>query len=178
MSEKHQKLVYAIIEFLNQSIDDGTVKADDKESLEVAVQCIGEAFGVDPSDSQQAQKLSIKPLTLQQIFEVYMKTRDKAQQAASSSSKPASTPDNPSPEDKAKAEELKKSGNALMSQKKYDEAIDSYSEAIALDATNPVYYSNRAAAQSSKGDHLAAVGDAEQAISCDATFVKAYHRLG
>ena len=36
MSEKHQKLVYAIIEFLNQSIDDGTVKADDKESLEVA----------------------------------------------------------------------------------------------------------------------------------------------
>lgn len=36
MSEKQQRLVYSIIEFLNQSIDDGTVKADDKESLEVA----------------------------------------------------------------------------------------------------------------------------------------------
>ena len=39
MSEKQQRLVYSIIEFLNQSIDDGTVKADDKESLEVASAC-------------------------------------------------------------------------------------------------------------------------------------------
>ena len=36
MSEKQQRLVYAIIEFLNQSIKDGTVKADDQEGLEVA----------------------------------------------------------------------------------------------------------------------------------------------
>lgn len=36
MSEKQQRLVYAIIEFLNQSIRDGTVKVDDLEGLEVA----------------------------------------------------------------------------------------------------------------------------------------------
>lgn len=36
MSEKQQRLVYTIIEFLNQSIENGTVKADDKEGLEVA----------------------------------------------------------------------------------------------------------------------------------------------
>jgi small glutamine-rich tetratricopeptide repeat-containing protein alpha len=36
MSEKQQKLVFSIIEFLNQCIQDGTVKADDKEGLEVA----------------------------------------------------------------------------------------------------------------------------------------------
>lgn len=36
MSEKQQRLVLSIIEFLNQSIGDGTVKADDKEGLEVA----------------------------------------------------------------------------------------------------------------------------------------------
>lgn len=36
MSEKQQRLVYSIIEFLNQSIQDGTVKADDQEGLEVA----------------------------------------------------------------------------------------------------------------------------------------------
>lgn len=36
MSEKQQRLVLSIIEFLNQSIDDGTVKLDDRESLEVA----------------------------------------------------------------------------------------------------------------------------------------------
>ena len=31
-----QNLVYAIIEFLNKSLEDGTVKQDDKEGLEVA----------------------------------------------------------------------------------------------------------------------------------------------
>ena len=65
-----------------------------------------------------------------------------------------------------------------MSGKKYDEAIESYTKAVAIDPNNPVYYSNRAAAHSSKNDHLAAVGDAEKAISVDPQFVKAYHRLG
>lgn len=36
MSEKQQKLTLAIIDFLNQSIEDGTVKQDDREGLEVA----------------------------------------------------------------------------------------------------------------------------------------------
>jgi small glutamine-rich tetratricopeptide repeat-containing protein alpha len=35
MSSK-QKLVLSIIDFLNKSIEDGTVKQDDKEGLEVA----------------------------------------------------------------------------------------------------------------------------------------------
>ena len=35
MSNK-QRLVLSIIDFLNQSIQDGTVKQDDQESLEVA----------------------------------------------------------------------------------------------------------------------------------------------
>ncbi len=36
MPEKQQRLVLAIIDFLNQSINDGTIKSDDKEGLEVA----------------------------------------------------------------------------------------------------------------------------------------------
>lgn len=36
MSDKQQRLVFAIIDFLNQSIENGTVKADDQEGLEVA----------------------------------------------------------------------------------------------------------------------------------------------
>ena len=34
--EKKQQLTLAIIDFLNQSIEDGTVKQDDREGLEVA----------------------------------------------------------------------------------------------------------------------------------------------
>ncbi|KAI4526258.1 TPR-like protein [Schizophyllum commune Loenen D] len=168
-----QRLVLAIIDFLNQSIDDGTVKADDKESLEVAIQCIGEAFGVDPSNESQKKELSIKPATLQTIFDVFMKTRSRVNAASEPEVKKAATA-----EEKAQADKLKAEGNSLMSAKKYDDAIEAYTKAIALDPSNPVYYSNRAAAYSSKQDHLSAVGDAEMAISVDPKFIKAYHRLG
>jgi len=117
----------------------------------------------------------VKPATLQSIFDVFIKTRDKV-----GSSQPTSSSQRtgPSADDKAKAEKFKQEGNAQMSNKNYDSAIESYTKAIALDSNNPVYYSNRAAAYSSKGDHLSAIGDAEQAISIDSNFVKAYHRLG
>lgn len=36
MSDKQQRLVLSIIDFLNESIENGTVKKDDQESLEVA----------------------------------------------------------------------------------------------------------------------------------------------
>ncbi|KAJ6519403.1 TPR-like protein [Mycena sanguinolenta] len=180
MAEKKQRLVLSIIDFLNQSVEDGTVKADDKESLEVAIQCIGEAFGVDPSDEQQVSRLTVKPATLPTIFDVFLKTREKVGSAApaSSSASTSSEPKSISAADKAQAEKFKQSGNALMSAKQYDQAIEAYTQAIALDPTNAIYYSNRAAAYSSKSDHLSAVGDAEQAIKIDPKFVKAYHRLG
>lgn len=172
MADKKQQLVLSIIDFLNQSIDDGTVKQDDREGLEVAIQCIGEAFGVDPSDDKQRERLNIKPAKLQTIFDVFLKTRDKV--VAS----PASTPSAPSADAKAKAEKHKQTGNTHMTVKKYDEAIDAYTKAIALDSANPVYYSNRAAAYASKGDHASAILDSEKAIEVDPKFVKAYSRLG
>lgn len=146
-----------------------------------AVQCIGEAFGVDPSDEQQVSKLTVKPATLPTIFDVFLKTREKVgtnAAPASSSASASSQPKAISPEDKARAEKFKQSGNTLMSSKQYDQAIEAYTQAIAIDPANAIYYSNRAAAYSSKGDHLSAVGDAEQAITVDPKFVKAYHRLG
>lgn len=140
------------------------------------VQCIGEAFGVDPSDDAQRRQLSIKPAKLHTIFDVFLKTRDKVASSSAPSTSPP--PKTPSAEDKKKAEKHKQSGNTQMSAKKHDLAIDSYSKAIALDPTNAVYFSNRAAAHSSKGDHASAVEDAKRAIEVDPSFVKAYSRLG
>jgi len=129
---------------------------------------------VDRSDEKQREQLSIKPANLQIIFDVFMKTRAKVGSSASPSSKLST----PTPGDKAQAEKHKKTGNEHMSSKQYDKAIDAYTQAIALDPSHAVYYSNRAAAYSSKGDHLSAVGDAEKAIAVDPSFVKGYSRLG
>ncbi|KAF8506882.1 putative stress-induced protein STI1 [Russula emetica] len=179
MSEKQQRLVLSIIDFLNQSINDGTVREEDKEGLEVAVQCIGEAFGVDPTDQEEVDRLSVKPATLQTIFEVFLKTRDKI---SSTGQVPPSTssaaPVSPSAEDKDAAEKYKQKGNAFMTGKQYDKAIEAYTEATKLDPSNPVYYSNRAAAHSCKGDHLTAAIDAEKVLEIDPKFTKGYSRLG
>lgn len=179
MSEKQQRLVLSIIDFLNQSINDGTIREEDQESLEVAVQCIGEAFGIDPEDQEQANRLSVKPATLQTIFDVYLKTKDKINSTAQpgASNAPAAST-SLSAEDKAAAEKHKQEGNAHMTNKQYDEAIDAYTRAIERDPSNPVYFSNRAAAHSSKTDHLSAVADAKQAIELDPKFVRGYSRLG
>ncbi len=175
---KTQQLVLAIIEFLTASIENGTVKKDDQEGLEVAVQCIGEAFGVDPTDSAQSQRLSIKPATLPSLFQVYLKTRDKAKVSPSGPPAASTSAPGPSSEEKANAEKHKLAGNQHMAAKSYTGAIQSYSKAIECDGTNPVFYSNRAAAYSSQGDHQNAILDAKRAIELDSKFAKAYHRLG
>ena len=133
---------------------------------------------MDPSNPEQSQKLSVKPATLQSIFDVFIKTRDKVAPGPQASSSASTSQSGSSAEDKTQAEKFKQAGNAQMSSKDYDAAIESYNKAIALDPSNPVYFSNRAAAHTNKGDHLSAVGDAEKAISVDPKFVKAYHRLG
>ena len=65
-----------------------------------------------------------------------------------------------------------------MTQKLYSEALQSYTAAISLDPSNPVYYSNRAAAHSSLEDHYSAIEDAQKALVVDPKFIKAYSRAG
>ena len=65
----HAHLRFAIFEYLSSLIKSGNMKEEQTESLEVAVQCISEAFGFsteEPSGTQH--ELSLKPLTLPVIF--------------------------------------------------------------------------------------------------------------
>lgn len=176
----------------------GEVTLLDKLDLECVgttlVQCIGEAFGVDPADDSQRERLSIKPATLPNIFDIYLKTSAKMKPTpgapSTSSSNPApgvasssksasnSSAATPSAEDKKAADALKGEGNSHMSARRYKEAIESYTKAINLDSMNPVYYSNRAAAYSSAEEHDNAIDDAKKAAEIDPSFVKAYSRLG
>lgn len=169
---KNEPLVQDIIGFLRQSIVDGTVSSDDKESLEVAIECIADSFGVEAPEASNA------------LLEVYSGAAPKR---ATSSQEDVTfkTVDMPvdvsvevSEEDIAAADQLKLEGNRFMAQKNFAQAIDSYSQAIAKNPTNALYYSNRSAAYSQANQAQRAVEDAQRAVELDPTYAKGYSRLG
>ncbi|EDO65234.1 hypothetical protein GE21DRAFT_6291 [Neurospora crassa] len=187
MTTTKQRLALAICDFLNTSLTDGTLQADDKDNIDIAVNCIGEAFGVDPSDKAAVTE-AIGSQNLLQIYSVYEKLKQTKPAAASASSTTssssaapaaASTSSNgPTEEDKKQAESLKSKGNAAMAQKDYPTAIDFYTQALTLNPGNAVYLSNRAAAHSAARDHESARADAEAAVAIDPKYTKAWSRLG
>ena len=63
------------------------------------------------------------------------------------------------------ADELKNKGNKAFQAKDYDTAIDLFTQAIALDASNHVLFSNRSAAKAGKKQWAAALEDADQVRS-------------
>ncbi|KAL2018506.1 hypothetical protein VTK56DRAFT_791 [Thermocarpiscus australiensis] len=183
-----QRLALAICDFLATSLTDGTVQAEEKDSIEIAINCIGEAFGVDPND-KAAVTQAIGSQSLFQIYSVYEKLKNDTPSkpaAASSSSASAAGPSTtsstgaapPTEEQKKQAEALKSKGNAAMAQKDYAAAIDYYTQALALHPGNAVFLSNRAAAHSAARDHESAKADAEAAVAIDPRYTKAWSRLG
>lgn len=76
------------------------------------------------------------------------------------------------------AEEWKAKGNEALKAKDFDSAIKHYSEAISLDGTNHIYFSNRSAAYLSKGDGENARADGEQCITLKPDWPKGYSRKG
>ncbi|KAA8909200.1 glutamine-rich cytoplasmic protein [Sphaerosporella brunnea] len=176
-TDSKKKLALAVIDFLNTSITDGTLSSEDKESIEVATQCIADAFKVDPED-KAAMDEALGGQSLQAIYSVFEKMKGKTAAAKPAASPSPAGPKQPTDAEKAEAESLKSKGNAAMSQKDYQTAIDYYSQALKIHPTNPIYLSNRAAAYSSVGNYDAAIKDAEIAVDTDPSYSKAWSRLG
>lgn len=177
MNTKRQ-LVFSILEFLQTCIEDGTVKPEEIESLEVATQCIGETFDVDITNEAQKRELSIKPANLLQIFNVFLKTQKKTQETKVDSAPVSQSSKTITDEDKKKAEEFKSQGNVKVTEKNYTEAVKLYSQAIELVGGNAVYYANRAAAYSQLNDQDNAIKDSLKSAEIDPSYAKAYSRLG
>ncbi|KAM0433285.1 hypothetical protein ACHAPT_004161 [Fusarium lateritium] len=173
-----QRLALAICDFLSASTNDGTLTADDKDSIDVAVNCIAESFKVDPTDTS-AVAAAVGSQNLLQIYSVFEKARAD-QPTAAAAAAAAATPDVPEPteEQKKESEGLKSKGNAAMAQKDYGLAINLYTQALGLNPVNAVFLSNRAAAHSANKDHSSARADAEAAVSIDPGYTKAWSRLG
>ncbi|KAI0838842.1 hsc70 cochaperone [Hypoxylon sp. FL0890] len=179
-----QRLALAICDFLSTSLTDGTLSAEDKDSIDVAINCIGESFKVDPSDAS-AVKAATGTQNLLQIYGVYEKLKATTSASSSSStSKPSTTTPEaaqdkiPTEDEKTQAEDLKAKGNRAMASKDYPTAIDLYTQALALYPSNAIYLSNRAAAYSAARDHASARADAEAAVRIDPNYTKAWSRLG
>lgn len=77
---------------------------------------------------------------------------------------------------RARADAKKAEGNEYFKNQKYDNAIKSYTEAIDLDPSNHVYFSNRSAAYLGKNMYQEACADGEECVHLSHTFVKGYHR--
>ncbi|CRK94060.1 CLUMA_CG007583, isoform A [Clunio marinus] len=73
---------------------------------------------------------------------------------------------------------LKERGNAALTAGKFDEAIQAYTEAINLDETNHVLYSNRSAAYLKAGKLQESLNDAEKTIEINSKWPKGYSRKG
>lgn len=76
------------------------------------------------------------------------------------------------------ADACKAKGNAALQAGEFDEAIGHYTEAIGLDGTNHVFYSNRSAAYLSKGDAESALADGDKCVSMKPDWPKGYGRKG
>ncbi|KAI2462941.1 hypothetical protein F4781DRAFT_156684 [Annulohypoxylon bovei var. microspora] len=179
-----QRLALAICDFLSTSLTDGTLSAEDKDSIDVAINCIGECFKIDASDAS-AVSGAVGSQSLLQIYGVY----EKLKSTSAPSSKPAPAPapapaaedssaKAPTDAEKAEAEDLKARGNRAMAAKDYPTAVDMYTQALAAYPGNAIYLSNRAAAYSAARDHASARADAEAAVRLDPKYTKAWSRLG
>ncbi|XP_075974823.1 stress-induced phosphoprotein 1 [Anticarsia gemmatalis] len=74
--------------------------------------------------------------------------------------------------------QLKEKGNAALSMGKFEEAVQHYTDAIALDPKNHVLYSNRSAAHAKAENFAAALEDANTTVEINPTWSKGYSRKG
>jgi len=77
-----------------------------------------------------------------------------------------------------KASQLKDQGNAALASGNLEEAIKLYSEALNLDPTNHVLYSNRSAAYAKAEKYAEALKDAEKTVELKPDWGKGYSRKG
>ncbi|CDK25559.1 unnamed protein product [Kuraishia capsulata CBS 1993] len=178
MSVSHQDVALAVINFLQSA--KGKVAPDFEESLDVAVDCIADAFEVDKSTQKAIvdSKFGGKDLVeLLQSVSISTPAPVPVAAAPSSSAVPVHI-DADEANLKAEGEKFKTQGNVLMRDRDFQGAVEKYTEALNLFPTNAVYLSNRAAAYSSLHDHESAVKDAEAAIKSEPSYAKAYSRLG
>jgi stress-induced-phosphoprotein 1 len=73
---------------------------------------------------------------------------------------------------------LQAKGNAAFAFGDYAKAVEHFTDAIALDPSNHVLYSNRSAAYASQGQFQQALADAERTVELKPDWPKGHSRVG
>src|SRR5579871_5261959 len=123
-----KRLALAIIDFLNTSVTDGTVPSDESESIEIAANCIAEAFKVDPTD-KAAVSDALGGQSLLSIYSVYEKLKGKSTASAAAGTSPASRAESSTTSTTAAAAAAAGAGMA-EAQGESDEAIKKKADAL------------------------------------------------
>ena len=76
------------------------------------------------------------------------------------------------------ARRLKDEGNAHTLKGEHAEALELYTRAIELDATQKTFFSNRCASRLALGDAAGALEDANDCVALDGRWPKAHYRRG
>lgn len=76
------------------------------------------------------------------------------------------------------AANFKDIGNKALQAGNIDAAIEAYTQAIAIDPNDHVFYSNRCAAYMKNEDYSNALQDGEKCIEINPTWAKGYNRKG
>uniref|UniRef100_A0A914QNM7 SGTA homodimerisation domain-containing protein n=1 Tax=Panagrolaimus davidi TaxID=227884 RepID=A0A914QNM7_9BILA len=158
---EEKKLVVSFIQFLRQKVSANECTDSQIEGLEIAVQCLENAFSL--TDKNYAFQPS-KPL-LQLLTEAEGLKAGEEEFPA------------PSADDIQRANALKEEGNECVKASKFNDAIEKYNQAIKLNR-DPVYFCNRAAAYCRLEQYDLAIQDCRTALALDENYAKAYGRMG
>eukprot|EP01147_Barroeca_monosierra_P001057 gene1057-4289_t len=140
----------AVCSFLSRAQAEASAsgKKDFAASLQVALDCVKQAFPV-------SQKMIDQAIPLEEVVSA------------------PDTSDNADDE----AALMKEKGNKLMTEQDYAGAYEAYTEAIRL-KKDPIYYGNRAAACISLSKFEAAIEDCKASLALNPNYVKSFARMG
>lgn len=162
-----KEIAALICEFLSSSTN--KINQEYADSLNVAIDCISEAFEFDRNDMKNIVTKNFGEEDLMTLVNKSLETSPK---------KPNIHEDVMDINHSEKSETLKLEGNKAMAAKDFETAIKKYTLAIEVSPKNAVLYSNRAAAYSSLGKFEEAITNANSAVKIDPSYSKGYSRLG
>ncbi|CCK72970.1 Sgt2p KNAG_0M01170 [Huiozyma naganishii CBS 8797] len=175
MAYSNKEVSSLIIDYLNKVVSKAEVSADDIDSLNVAIDCLTEVFGVEKDTLSATIESKFNGKSLTELLDAASQNAGNTDECKTETVK-INIPQEDA-ETKAKAEALKLEGNKAVASKDYDLAVEKYTEAIKILPTNAVYFANRAAAYTNSQNYDEAVKDAEEAIKLDPAYSKGYSRL-